>query len=95
MRNTHYHPGSVEGRVKDIILQHTLQLWKKADLTLNLSFLNDGLGLDSVELVEVIDECEDIFNVHIFSEFLETPRLTIGKLIHFIEKQLEENKPGK
>jgi acyl carrier protein len=90
MRNTHCHSNSAEDRVKDIILHHTVEIWEKADLTPNLSFLNDGLGFDSVEVVELIDECEEVFHIRIFSEFLEKPPLTVGKLISFIERHREE-----
>jgi acyl carrier protein len=41
----------------------------------------NGLGLDSIALVEVVLECEEAFGVTIAPEVLALPNVTIGQLV--------------
>ena len=51
--------------------------------------LIDDLGLDSLDVVEVIMECERDFNVEIPDE--EADRLTtVGQVVDYLEKKLSE-----
>jgi len=41
----------------------------------------NGLGLDSIALVEVVLECEEAFGVTIAPEVLALPNVTVGQLV--------------
>jgi acyl carrier protein len=50
----------------------------------------DGVGLDSIALVEVLLECEETFGIVIAAEVLAGAPLTVGSLI----EQLQERVPA-
>lgn len=50
----------------------------------------DGLGLDSIALVEVLLQCEEAFGVTIASEALAAPSLTVGFLIETLQARVQE-----
>ena len=57
-----------------------------AELHDALSLGSDGLGLDSVAMVEVLLECEERFGVTIAAELLERAApLTVGTIVDRIE----------
>lgn len=75
----------IEQVVKRLIIEHSASSWSEADLYDDLSFLDDGLGLDSVEVVELLFACENQFDIRISPELIEESPFTIGKLIMFIK----------
>ncbi|HEV7238419.1 MAG TPA: phosphopantetheine-binding protein [Thermoanaerobaculia bacterium] len=50
----------------------------------------DGLGLDSIALVEVLLECEEAFGVVIATEVLAASPLTVGLLIDAVQARVQE-----
>jgi acyl carrier protein len=50
----------------------------------------DGLGLDSIALVEVLLECEEAFGVAIATDLLAASPLTVGLLIDAVQAQVPE-----
>lgn len=51
------------------------------DLTHDLPLGAGGLGLDSIALVEVLLECEEVFAADLATETLAADPLTVGALI--------------
>jgi acyl carrier protein len=55
------------------------------ELTPELPLGGNGLGLDSISLVEVLLDCELEFGVNIAAELLAEPSITVGALIASIQ----------
>ncbi|MGZ7080241.1 MAG: phosphopantetheine-binding protein [Thermoanaerobaculia bacterium] len=49
----------------------------------------DGLGLDSIALVEVLLECEEAFGVALAADALSAPSLTVGFLIETLQARIQ------
>lgn len=69
-------------KVKDIIVERLGV--SEADVTLEASF-KDDLGADSLDVVELVMELEDEFNVEIADEDAETIT-TVREAVEYIEK---------
>lgn len=69
----------VSSRIKDIVYQVTME----ANLENDMDF-RDDLGLDSLEFVELIMQCESDFNLKITDGDAED-LTTVGKLVKYIE----------
>jgi len=63
---------------------------RHADLHPGLVLGADGLGLDSIALVEVLLECEETFGVTIATDLLAASPLTVGVLIDAVQAQVPE-----
>lgn len=50
----------------------------------------DGLGLDSIALVEVLLACEEAFGVSIATDALAASPLTVGRLVDTLEARVAE-----
>jgi acyl carrier protein len=50
----------------------------------DLSLLSDGLGLDSVGVVELFCDLEEYYNIPFPPELIEDMPLTIGKLVNHV-----------
>lgn len=50
----------------------------------------EGLGLDSIALVDVLLECEQAFRVELASELLAGEPLTIGLLVDALQARLPD-----
>lgn len=61
-----------------------------ADLHPQLLLGADGLGLDSIALVEVLLECEEALGVTIASELLAATPLTIAALVDALRARVQE-----
>lgn len=61
----------------------------RIDLRPELPLGADGLGLDSIGLVEVLLECEDAFGVSIAIETLAGPPLTVGSLVETLRARID------
>jgi len=78
---------SIEGRLKEIVLK---QLGEgKETVTLGSSFVND-LGADSLDIVELVMELEDTFDVSIPDEVAEKIQ-TVGDALKYINEHTNKN----
>ncbi len=50
----------------------------------------DGVGLDSIALVEVLFACEKALGVEITADALAAPALTVGYLIETLQSRVRE-----
>jgi acyl carrier protein len=73
---------SIEERLKEIITKQFGESEKT--VTLESSFVND-LGADSLDIVELVMELEDEFDVNIPDEDAEKMQ-TVGDAVKFIDK---------
>jgi len=81
-------PEDLEPQVIEIINQ-VLEV-DKDEITRDAYYVGD-LGADSIDTAEIIIGFEDQFGIEVFDE--ETEDLdTVGKLIDFLEKTIEEQK---
>ncbi len=71
----------VEERVKEIINKQLGA--NKGPVTLETSFVND-LGADSLDIVELVMEFEDVFDMNIPDEDAEKIR-TVGDAVNYIK----------
>jgi acyl carrier protein len=74
---------TITERVTKIIVKNLAV--EESELTMESHFLND-LGADSIDLVELIMEFENEFNVSIPDEAAEEIK-TVGDAIKYLEKQ--------
>jgi acyl carrier protein len=74
---------TITERVTAIIVKNLLV--EKSEITMDSHFVND-LGADSIDLVELIMEFENEFNIEIPDEKAEEMH-TVGNAIEFLEKQ--------
>ena len=56
-----------------------------ATLTPDLPLGADGLGLDSIALVEVLLECEEAFGIDLATDLLAGAPLTVGALARAVQ----------
>ncbi len=77
---------SVEERVKEIIIKQ-LDV-NKEKVTLEASFLND-LGADSLDIVELVMEFEDAFDINIPDEDAEKIQ-TVGDVVNYIKEHTQK-----
>ncbi len=78
---------SIEERLQEIILKQFGEDEKK--VTLESSFVND-LGADSLDIVELVMDLEDVFDVSIPDEDAEKMQ-TVGDAVKFINEHTQKN----
>ncbi len=78
---------SIEERLKEIIIKQ-LDANKKP-VTLESSFIND-LGADSLDVVGLVMEFEDAFNMNIPDEDAEKIQ-TVGDAVNYIKEHTQKN----
>jgi acyl carrier protein len=78
---------SIEERLKEIIIKQFGEGEKT--VTLETSFVND-LGADSLDVVELVMELEDEFDVSIPDEDAEKMQ-TVGDAVKFINEHTQKN----
>ncbi len=78
---------SIEERVKAIIIKQ-LDVDKKP-VTLESSFIND-LDADSLDIVELVMEFEDAFDINIPDEDAEKIQ-TVGDAVNYIKEHTQKN----
>ncbi len=78
---------SIEERVKEIIIKQ-LDTNNKP-VTLETSFVND-LGADSLDIVELVMEFEDTFDMSIPDEDAEKIQ-TVGDAVNYIKEHTQKN----
>lgn len=72
------------GSIRQIILTAWPQRFADGELTDDVSLGEEGLGLDSVEVVEVVMACEELFGRVATPTLFETAPLTIERMAdHF------------
>ncbi len=77
----------MEDRIKEIIIK---QLGKgEKPVTLESSFIND-LGADSLDIVELVMEFEDTFDMSIPDEDAEKIQ-TVGDAVNYIKERKQKN----
>jgi acyl carrier protein len=59
------------------------------ELSPDLSLGASGVGLDSIAIVEVLLECEELFGVAIAGDALALPSLTVGSLIEVLQVRVQ------
>jgi acyl carrier protein len=70
--------------VREILLARWPGRFAPADLAEDAPLGEDGLGLDSIEIVEVAVACEDLGAGEVTEELIRTEPLTIQSLVaHF------------
>jgi acyl carrier protein len=60
----------------------------RIELTPDLLLGSEGLGLDSIALVEVLLRVEETFGIRIAAEMLAADSITVGTLTRRVETQL-------
>ena len=78
---------SIEERLKEIIIKQFGESEKT--VTLESSFVND-LGVDSLDMVELVMELEDEFDVNISDEDAEKIQ-TVGDAVNYIKGNTQKN----
>jgi acyl carrier protein len=78
---------SIEERLKEIIIKQ-LDVDKKP-VTLESSFIND-LDADSLDIVELVMEFEDVFDINIPDEDAEKIQ-TVGDAVKYIKEHTQKN----
>lgn len=79
---------SIKEKVYPIIRQY-LNMAEDADITEEMKFLDD-LGADSLDLIEIVMDIENEFEVEIPDSVFDTEStsMTVGKLISVVEQQI-------
>ncbi len=78
---------SIEERLKEIIIKQFGE--GKKPVTLETSFVND-LEVDSLDMVELVMELEDEFNVNIPDEDAQEMQ-TVGDAVKYINEHTQKN----
>ncbi len=78
---------STEERLKEIIIKQFGE--NEKTVTLESSFVND-LGADSLDIVELVMELEDEFDVNIPDEDAEKIK-TVGDAVKYINEHTQKN----
>ncbi len=78
---------SIEERLKEIIIKQFGE--SENTITLESSFVND-LGADSLDIVELVMEREDEFDVNIPDEEAEKMQ-TVGDAVKYISEHTQKN----
>ncbi|MBT8493507.1 MAG: acyl carrier protein [Deltaproteobacteria bacterium] len=74
--------------VRGLILARAPRSWKEHELDYELPLMKEGLGLDSVAVVEILVACEDRFGVRVEPEAIAVEVPTVGLLIQRVEERL-------
>lgn len=79
---------AVSEDVHHLLRPHLPLRWRERELSDRMALGEDGLGLDSVRLLEVVLACEDRFGVTLEVEALKTDVPTLGDLVRLVEAAL-------
>jgi acyl carrier protein len=86
--------GTVGTEVRQLLRSHLPLRWRDRELPDRLALGSDGLGLDSIRLLEVVLACEEHFQVSISAEDLRVAGPTLGDLVTLIELALARVVPA-
>ena len=70
--------------VRCLVQHYAPSHWRIEDLVDELPLMDEGIGFDSVRVVELIDACDQRFGVRIPIESLVEEKPTVGGLIQRI-----------
>ena len=88
-------PSDGREQVERLLRRHAPAATKGTPLAFDLALAEDGLGLDSVGLVELLLACEDLFGAGFAANVLADTPLTVGKLVaHARRSRAEASVPG-
>ena len=76
---------NVPEEVERLLRRHVAGL-TAAPIGARLPLGTDGLGLDSVAIVELLLECESVFDVKLPEQLAEGERLTLAALVSVVEQ---------
>ncbi len=85
-------PTDIPAETRRLIRRHSTSAWRIEDLTDDLSLLKEGLGLDSLKMIELILACEKFFGMQFPADFLDGKTFTVGGLIAQIERQVKDRR---
>lgn len=68
--------------VRQVLRSRTPMAWRGRELPDDLDLGGEGLGLDSVSIVEVVLDCEEALAISLPAELFDGP-MTIGRLIDY------------
>ena len=74
-------PSDVREQLHRLLRRHAPAATAGTLLDDDLALAEDGLGLDSVGLVELLLACEDLFGAGFAAKLLAETPLTVGKLV--------------
>lgn len=74
----------IKSEIKKLVLQYVPLYLRDEEITDEVSLLSDGLGLDSVDVVDLILTIEDHFGLHFSPVLLNNLPLTVEKLAEFV-----------
>jgi len=74
--------------LRQLLLRHVPPSWRESDLTDDLPLGAEGLGLDSVAMVEFLIACEQRWHLAFPMSLLEQPVLTVGTLLEHLRNAL-------
>jgi len=66
------------------LIQEQAPAWQSRELADGLALGSEGIGLDSVGIVELLLACEKRFGVKFPLELLEQAPLTVGRLVEYV-----------
>jgi acyl carrier protein len=75
----------VSAAIHEIVLQHRPRGYANGDLDEEISLGEDGVGLDSIEIVEILLACEELSGQPVTEELFVVLPLTLRRVIdHFV-----------
>ena len=80
--------------VHRLLRRHAPAATSDVPLADELTLAEDGLGLDSVGLVELLLACEDLFGAGFAASILADAPLTVGKLVALARRCRGEERPA-
>ena len=81
-------------QVRRLLRRHAPAATTDMPLADDLALAEDGLGLDSVGLVELLLACEDVFGAGFAATVLADAPLTVGKLVALARRRGAEESPA-
>jgi acyl carrier protein len=82
------------GEIRRLLLRHLPPVWSESDLADHLPLGADGLGLDSVGLVEFLLDCEKEWGLPFPAELLGQEGLSVGRVIAHFRQGSPGDGPG-
>jgi acyl carrier protein len=76
--------------VRQVILRLRSSALTASDLSDELPLGPEGLGLDSVAVVELLLECETVFGVKFPPEVVEGAPMTVARLVSIVDRAMSE-----
>ena len=78
----------VGDEVRELLRSHLSLRWRERALSDRVTLGEDGLGLDSIRLLDVVLACEERFQVTLAVDELNHDPRTLGDLVALIEEAI-------